>query len=280
MLVVDKLVGVWATHLKNMLVKLDHFPRDRVENKKCLKPPPSIAIVAIVIIHVAGFCLAKKILQTNCWTNGWITGPLASRILFEPGHVENLFVDNDLWLHLGVSENSGTPKSSILTGFSIRNHPFWGTPILGNTHLTTVKVCIPNSSFSPKSGLRFFWPWAKNGWELKRLVVGKSTWNATCYTLQNEPMSPEKGWVEKETTSSSQQFSANMLLFRGVMKKSPDMLKYSSWKKSCIYIYIYMYYIARDLWKNSWEILLRSQNCPVIELWQSQLADTWGWWSK
>lgn len=28
-----------------------------------------------------------------------------------------------------------------------------------------------------------------------------------------------------------------MLLFRGVMKKSPDMLKYSSWKKSCIYIY-------------------------------------------
>ena len=29
------------THLKNMLVKLDHFPRDRGENKKCLKPPPS-----------------------------------------------------------------------------------------------------------------------------------------------------------------------------------------------------------------------------------------------
>ena len=29
---------------------------------------------------------------------------------------------------LGVSENSGTPKSSILIGFSIINHPFWGTP--------------------------------------------------------------------------------------------------------------------------------------------------------
>ena len=28
----------------------------------------------------------------------------------------------------------GTPKSSILIGFSIINHPFWGTPILGNTH--------------------------------------------------------------------------------------------------------------------------------------------------
>ena len=35
---------------------------------------------------------------------------------------------------LDVSENSGTPKSSILIGFSIINHPFWGTPILGNTH--------------------------------------------------------------------------------------------------------------------------------------------------
>ena len=32
-------------------------------------------------------------------------------------------------LHKGVSENSGTPKSSILKGFSIINHPFWGTPI-------------------------------------------------------------------------------------------------------------------------------------------------------
>ena len=27
------------------------------------------------------------------------------------------------------------PKSSILMGFSIINHPFWGTPIFGNTHV-------------------------------------------------------------------------------------------------------------------------------------------------
>ena len=27
--------------------------------------------------------------------------------------------------YMGVSENSGTPKSSILIGFSIKNHPFW-----------------------------------------------------------------------------------------------------------------------------------------------------------
>ena len=36
---------------------------------------------------------------------------------------------------VGVSENSGTPKSSILIEFSITNHPFWGTPIFGNTHV-------------------------------------------------------------------------------------------------------------------------------------------------
>ena len=38
-------------------------------------------------------------------------------------------------VHVGVSENSGTPKSSILIGFSIINHPFWGTTIFGNTHV-------------------------------------------------------------------------------------------------------------------------------------------------
>ena len=40
-----------------------------------------------------------------------------------------------IYIYMGVSKNSGTPKSSILTGFSIINHPFWGTPIFGNTHL-------------------------------------------------------------------------------------------------------------------------------------------------
>ena len=36
---------------------------------------------------------------------------------------------------MGVSKNSGTPKSSTLIGFSIINHPFWGTPIFGNIHI-------------------------------------------------------------------------------------------------------------------------------------------------
>ena len=38
-------------------------------------------------------------------------------------------------LYMGVSKNRGTPKSSILIGFFIINHPFWGTIIFGNTHI-------------------------------------------------------------------------------------------------------------------------------------------------
>ena len=40
--------------------------------------------------------------------------------------------------YMDVSENSGTPKSSILIGFSIINHPFWGTSIFGNTHIRPI----------------------------------------------------------------------------------------------------------------------------------------------
>ena len=51
----------------------------------------------------------------------------------------------------GVSKNNGIPKSSILIGFSIINHPFWGIPIFGNTqmYLLTVQfslhVTLPES---------------------------------------------------------------------------------------------------------------------------------------
>ena len=36
---------------------------------------------------------------------------------------------------MGVSKNNGTPKSSILIGFSIINHPFLGTATFGNIHM-------------------------------------------------------------------------------------------------------------------------------------------------
>ena len=42
---------------------------------------------------------------------------------------------------MGVSKNNGAPKSSILIGFSLINHPFWGFPLIfGNTHMMSLKL--------------------------------------------------------------------------------------------------------------------------------------------
>ena len=46
-------------------------------------------------------------------------------------------------IDMGVSKNNGTPKSSIFIGFSIINHPFWGTSIFGNTHMESYGLEYP-----------------------------------------------------------------------------------------------------------------------------------------
>ena len=50
---------------------------------------------------------------------------------------------------MDISKNRGGPpkKHPILTGFSIINHPFWGTPIYGNTHLFKSRE-LPNGCFN------------------------------------------------------------------------------------------------------------------------------------
>ena len=58
------------------------------------------------------------------WTGWWLENPVPiSR--------------RKVTQHMGVETKIGgfTPKSSILIGFSIINHPFWGTIIFGNTHI-------------------------------------------------------------------------------------------------------------------------------------------------
>ena len=41
-----------------MLVKMDHFPKVRGENKKCLKPPPSLAIGQVRVGQIN--CISKN----------------------------------------------------------------------------------------------------------------------------------------------------------------------------------------------------------------------------
>ena len=50
--------------------------------------------------------------------------------------------------HLDVSKNNGIPKSSILIGFSIINHPFLDTPMFGNTHFVLLKGILEDKLVS------------------------------------------------------------------------------------------------------------------------------------
>ena len=90
---------------------------------------------------------------------------------------------------MGVSKSGGTPKSSILIGCSITNHPFWGTPIVGNTQIwlnfrkKNVQYRVVNTpspttttskpTASPKHLWPAPWPWALpvGGWS-----DGKPMW--------------------------------------------------------------------------------------------------------
>ena len=45
--------------------------------------------------------------------------------------------------HMVVSGNRGTQKSSILVGFSVLNHPFWGTPMYGKPHILLPRLPMP-----------------------------------------------------------------------------------------------------------------------------------------
>ena len=66
-------------------------------------------------------------------------------------------------MDMDVSKNSGTPQNPILMGFSIINHPFWGRPIFGNTHMVNIPLFtrffiqaqVVSRSSSPLS-IRFF----------------------------------------------------------------------------------------------------------------------------
>ena len=70
-------------------------------------------------------------------TSIWLTSIIIYQ-LFLQDNIELL--SKTLIVYMDVSENRGTPKSSILIGFSIINHPFWGTPIFGTTHIRIYQI--------------------------------------------------------------------------------------------------------------------------------------------
>ena len=68
---------------------------------------------------------------------------------------------------MDVSENSGTPKSSILIGFSIINHPFWGIyPYFGKPqYIGVIVLFIASRGSSSRMTLHCF---GEQGWRKQK----------------------------------------------------------------------------------------------------------------
>ena len=58
---------------------------------------------------------------------------------------------------MGVSKNRGTPKSSILIGFSIINHPFWGYPLFLETSIYVSPKETPQKKIRSAEKLTVRW---------------------------------------------------------------------------------------------------------------------------
>ena len=106
--------------------------------------PNNVGIWYMFIMYIytclyASLCLIQIVCTCN---DPSILGHLCGFWRQEIGTSKPQKVDVVVWsqaigikFYVGVSKNIVTPKSSILIGFSIINHPFWGTPIFGNTHV-------------------------------------------------------------------------------------------------------------------------------------------------
>ena len=149
----------------------------------CHRKLPAEKITSSLTFHHIGFVDEKPGSLPTVWNES-----LAAKAVCPSGKVGKIWwhaADSSLFLflvniitftfdkHMGVSEIV-VPKSSILIGFSIINHPFWGTLIFGNTH-----IHVPS-----KSHMFFFvgllWPVTSAGsgpvLELKALSWKVPSW--------------------------------------------------------------------------------------------------------
>ena len=96
-------------------------------------------------------------------------------------------------IYMGVSKNNGTPKSSILIVFSIINHPFWGTPIFGNTHI----IFVPFPQLFPGTLLWARW-WPSYAWMITiptTVQDARCPFFSTLWVLQDPVIPNSHQWV-------------------------------------------------------------------------------------
>ena len=94
-----------------------------------------LIITALYILIVCFHPFLVWSVQLTAWLGKVGSGTLSN---FHASNLPSSETNNKSSEQLGVSENNGTPKSSILIGFSIINHPFWGTSVFGNPQLELV----------------------------------------------------------------------------------------------------------------------------------------------
>ena len=105
--------------------------------------------------------------------------------------------------YVGVSNNRCTPKSSILIGFSIIDHPFWGTPIFGNTHVEYLyewkrqKIFQMYPAFSKQYILGEIFPKHTHVPKWKNLLSKFSTTQIPIKPKKNCPTSNSSNFVRK-----------------------------------------------------------------------------------
>ena len=148
-----------------------------------------------------------------------------------------------MWLYLGVSKNNGTLKSSILIGFSSINHPFWGTPIFGNTHLVKVNIHEQTNSLRRRltSWADFFLPW--NVLKITRCHSNNHTYLSCCWSRQETPKVYQrlfiakavKGWFDHPLNEYSRWHHPITSGFgRVIMAKWPQHLLVVWWVGYCL----------------------------------------------
>ena len=160
--------------------KWESFP-NRDENKKYLKPAPRIRLNYIFWVD---FFPKQPILGRSFVPPEFHSGRCQCPVAVASEVEEERTISGARgwggWKvsYMGVSEN--TPKSSILIGIPIINHPFWGTPIFGNIHILSTFI------------------WRKNLWSLR--IMGSQV--------------PGGNWRSKRTLRNTE---SNLSFLEGLM---------------------------------------------------------------
>ena len=106
---------------------------------------------------------------------------------FQQAHIGQVSrTDWKYMIYGGFIKYMGTPKSSILIGLSILNHPFWGIPILGNPR-NDEKNWVDGQQYDLNS---FLWP----HWGVDRISTNANNWTKCTIPWYTFTVDQDQDW--------------------------------------------------------------------------------------